>query len=157
MKEFLEEQKELIEDAFEKLILISDKDASEKKNEKWSRKEILGHLIDSASVNHQRIIRAQFAEELIFLGYDQDDWVKAQNYKSASWSLLVELWKNYNLLILHAIDNIPEDILLRKRDRHNFDEIEWKPIDKKSPASLDYMIKDYFGHMYHHLKQIFNY
>lgn len=117
MKEFLEEQKELIEDAFEKLNLISEKDASENKNEKWSRKEILGHLIDSASVNHQRIVRALFSDDLIFLGYKQDDWVKAQNYESASWNLLLDLWKTYNLHILHVIDNIPANVLLGKREK----------------------------------------
>lgn len=43
------------------------------------------------------------------------------------------------------------------KEKNNFHEIEWKPIDKNSPATLDYLIKDYFGHMYHHLKQIMNY
>ncbi|MCX7876890.1 MAG: hypothetical protein N2321_12110 [Melioribacteraceae bacterium] len=156
MNEFLQEQKELIEEYFQRLNQISESDAAIKLNDKWSKKEIIGHLIDSASVNHERFIRAQFKDDLIFPGYNQDKWVEVQNYQNANWGSLIELWKNFNLMLLNSIDNIPEIILMTKRENHNLNEIAWKTIDKKSPASLDYLIKDYFGHMYHHINKIFS-
>ena len=50
---------------------------------KWSPREIIGHLIDSASNNHQRFVRALFQDDLVFPGYDQDAWVAAQAYRDA--------------------------------------------------------------------------
>ena len=62
----------------------------------WTKKEILGHLIDSAAINHQRFVRAQFTDDLVFDGYVQDDWVKVQDYQNRDWRELVELWHGYN-------------------------------------------------------------
>ncbi len=53
---------------------------------KWSPKEIIGHLIDSASNNHQRFVRAQFQDHLIFPGYNQEAWVEAQDYQNSQWT-----------------------------------------------------------------------
>src|SRR5882672_12120249 len=63
---------------------------------KWSRKEVLGHLIDSASNNHQRFVRAQLQGELVFPGYQQDRWNQLQQYQSERWENLVRLWASYN-------------------------------------------------------------
>ena len=63
----------------------------------WSIKEIIGHLIDSAAHNHQRFVRAELQADLVFPGYDQDDWVRAQAYHSAPWGPLLTLWQSYNL------------------------------------------------------------
>ena len=98
MNEFLQEQKELIEEYFQRLNQISESDAAIKLNDKWSKKEIIGHLIDSASVNHERFIRAQFKDDLVFPGYNQDKWVEVQNYQNANWGSLIELWKNFNFI-----------------------------------------------------------
>src|SRR5687768_3633381 len=62
----------------------------------WSVKEIVGHLIDSASNNHQRFVRARWQDDLVFAGYDQDRWVEAQDYQTASWDDLLRLWSDYN-------------------------------------------------------------
>jgi len=51
----------------------------------WAPIEILGHLIDSAANNHQRFVRAQFTEDLVFPGYEQEQWVNSQKYREASW------------------------------------------------------------------------
>jgi hypothetical protein len=59
---------------------------------KWSPREIVGHLIDSASNNHQRFVRAQFQDDLVFSGYDQDRWVAVQRYQEAPWSELID-WR----------------------------------------------------------------
>src|SRR5688572_26946189 len=63
----------------------------------WAPIEILGHLVDSAANNHQRFVRAQFTDDLIFPGYEQEQWVSGQKYRDASWPDLIQLWSLYNL------------------------------------------------------------
>jgi hypothetical protein len=63
----------------------------------WSRKQVIGHLIDSASNNHRRFVRAALQGSLEFPKYDQDGCVRVQAVQNAPWLLLVALWKNYNL------------------------------------------------------------
>jgi len=90
---------------------------------KWSPKEIVGHLIDSAANNHQRFVRAQFQDNLIFTGYEQQMWVSAQHYGEASWPSLVSLWKMYNLHLLHLISHIPVHRLTRLQQEHSLHRI----------------------------------
>src|SRR5437867_6517044 len=63
---------------------------------KWSAKETLGHLIDSAANNHQRFVRVQIADGLKMAGYEQVSWVRVQQYASTPWGDLVALWRSYN-------------------------------------------------------------
>ena len=76
---------------------------------KWSIKEILGHLIDSAVNNHNRFIRAQEVDFLESPSYHQDFWVSVQSYNTVPWDELVELWKLHNLLLAHIIYHVHED------------------------------------------------
>ncbi len=122
---------------------------------KWCPREIIGHLIDSASNNHQRFVRAQFKDDLVFDGYEQDDWVSLQRYSEAPWNELIDLWRNFNLHIARVMQSAPNDERLRKRARHNLDELAWKPIPRDEPATLDYFMSDYVAHLKHHLAQIF--
>ncbi|MDP2035979.1 MAG: DinB family protein [Ignavibacteria bacterium] len=154
LKSFLGEQKEYLLESYAKLLLISDGEASSKQDGKWSKKEILGHLIDSASNNHQRFVRAQFKEDLVFLGYDQDEWVRVQNYQYVNWYSLVELWKGFNFLIAHLAAEIPDEILLAERKKHNLFDIASVAIPENKPATLDYFIRDYYVHLKHHMEQI---
>src|SRR6202165_2652418 len=73
----------------------------------WSRKQVLGHLIDSASNNHQRFVRAALQTSLDFSGYDQDGCVRVQAVEEAQWALLVALWADYNRYLSHVIAHIP--------------------------------------------------
>jgi hypothetical protein len=123
---------------------------------KWTRKEILGHLIDSAANNHLRFVTGQFSDELIFTSYDQNAWVKVQNYKEASWDSLITLWVAYNKHLLHLIDSIAEEILIEPREIHNLDEICYQPAPADEPATLEFLIEDYYDHMQHHLENIFS-
>src|ERR1700678_4813327 len=77
----------------------------------WSRKQVLGHLIDSASNNHQRFVRAMLQPSLDFPGYDQDGNVRVQAIHEADWSLLVSLWAAYNRYLAHLIAHLPESKL----------------------------------------------
>ena len=111
-------------------------------------------MIDSASNNHQRFVRAQFTDHLVFPGYEQESWVRAQGYKEESWPLLVELWRSFNLHLAHVMQNSPEAARLASRDRHNLDQIGWVKVGEGEPATLEYLMRDYVGHLKNHLRQI---
>ncbi len=121
---------------------------------KWSPREVIGHLIDSASNNHQRFIRALFQDDLVFPGYDQDAWVTVQSYRDAPWDDLIELWRLFNLHIARVMEATPEQQLRKPRARHNLDVLAWKTIPREKPATLDYFMADYVGHLKHHLNQV---
>jgi hypothetical protein len=154
MNKFLEDFRQTIEIARARLLAIHPDDAGKGHPDKWSPKEIVGHLIDSTTNNHQRFVRAQFTNDLICPGYDQNAWVTTQKYNDASWPDLVNLWAAYNLHLLHVISVMPKDSLTLVRKEHNLDQVAWKPVDKSSPTTLEYFVRDYAGHMRHHLRQI---
>jgi len=156
LEEFLGDFRATVVTATERLRTISAEESARKSaSDKWSIKEVLGHLIDSAANNHQRFVRAQFTDDLVFPGYEQEKWVNAQKYIDEAWSDMVQLWGSYNLHLLHVIAAIPEATLTRARIRHNLDQIALHPVDKDDPATLDYFVRDYLVHMKHHLDQIF--
>jgi hypothetical protein len=82
----------------------------------WSSKQVIGHLIDSASNNHQRFVRASLQTSLDFPGYDQDGWVRVQAVRDADWLTLVALWASYNRFLAYVIAHLPDSTeLLRPR------------------------------------------
>ena len=109
----------------------------------WSRKQVIGHLIDSASNNHQRFVRASLQGSLEFPGYDQDRCVRVQAVQSAPWPLLVTLWTNYNLYLAHVIAHLPAAQL----------EAQCR-IGEDEPVKLKFLAEDYLTHLLHHLGQI---
>ena len=109
----------------------------------WSRKQVIGHLIDSASNNHQRFVRAALQGTLEFLGYDQDGSVRVQAVEKVHWPLLVSLWADYNLYLAHVIAHLPAD-KLEARCR----------IGDGEPVTLRFLAEDYLTHLLHHLGQI---
>lgn len=121
---------------------------------KWSPKQIIGHLVDSASNNHGRFVRAQLGDDLFFPGYEQDDWVRVQDYASADWSSLLSLWREYNFHIARIIERIPHPVMSRPRTRHNLNEIAWQTVSADEPVTLEYFVRDYIAHLEHHLSQI---
>ena len=155
MREFLEDFRQTVEGCTERLLSISAP-ASETRPApgKWSPREVIGHLIDSAANNHQRFVRAQFSDELEFHGYEQAEWVGVQAYNHENWEQLIQLWKLYNLHLLHLIDRIPTEQLTKQRHKHNLHQIAWQPLPVNEPVTLEYFIRDYLGHLKHHLRQI---
>jgi hypothetical protein len=109
----------------------------------WSRRQVLGHLIDSASNNHQRFVRASLADSLDFPAYDQNGCARVQAPQEADWSLLVALWANYNRYLAHVIAHLP----LAKLD------VPCR-IGQNEPVTLKFLAEDYLTHMLHHLRQI---
>jgi hypothetical protein len=121
---------------------------------KWSRRETIGHLIDSASNNHRRFVVAPSVAHLAFDGYDQDEWVAAGHYQEAPWPELVALWAAFNRLLARVMASVPLDDLTRPRARHNLHELAWRPFAVDRPATLDEFMRDYVGHLQHHLRQV---
>jgi hypothetical protein len=121
---------------------------------KWSAKEIVGHLVDSASNNHQRFVRAQLQDDLVFSGYAQDDWVRLQAYQTAPWHGLLSLWCEYNLHIARVMEATPAEVRTRERRRHNLHQIAWQTVDERAPVTLDFFMRDYVAHLHHHVRQI---
>lgn len=113
-------------------------------SEKWSKKEIIGHLCDSAFTNIRRFVVTQYKENENIV-YDQNFWVKAQNYQNVPTSDLIDLWKSLNYQIVHIVENIPDEALQRTCD-----------TTKTEPRvyTLEFIINDYVDHLQHHLKAI---
>jgi hypothetical protein len=111
---------------------------------KWTRIEVLGHLLDSAAHNHQRFARAMHSESLTASGYDGDAQVRVQHYSKAPIPLLVEAWSAQNRLLSFVIAQIPS-------------EKEQTPCSVASapPMTLHELAFDYVAHLEHHLRQIF--
>jgi hypothetical protein len=109
----------------------------------WSRKQVIGHLIDSASNNHQRFVRAAQQASLDFPGYDQEGNIRVQAPQEADWALLVSLWAAYNRYLAHVIAHVPASKL----------ETPCR-IGSREPVSLAFIATDYLTHLIHHLSQI---
>ena len=135
---------ELLQTVPSRLAQISEAEASRVDVPgKWSKKEILGHLIDSASNNHQRFVRAQIAPVLEFPGYEQTSWVAVQGYAAESWSDLIGLWLALNRHLLHIIKLLPETSLTRPC-----------AIGGSDAIPLSAVMSGYVDHLEHHLEQI---
>ncbi|MCJ7515043.1 MAG: DinB family protein [Dehalococcoidia bacterium] len=111
--------------------------------DKWTLKEIIGHLIDSASNNHQRFVRLQIVDELIFPGYGKDNskWLEIAKYNEMNFSDIILLWKQYNILIGNIIRGADESKL----------ENCWKNSEGDKKNLRDLMI-DYVRHLKEHLQ-----
>ena len=154
-KAFLADFTETVDDAANRLLAMADEMAARKPSpRKWSPKEIIGHLIDSAANNHSRFVRAPAGIDLVFEGYDQDAWVRVQRYQERSWPDLVRLWHTYNHHLAAVMASADPAALARPRPRHNLDQIAWQPVERDQPATLEYFMRDYAAHMKHHLRQI---
>ncbi len=144
MKTTAESLLNAIETALPGLQSVPETQASKRPApDKWSAKEIIGHLIDSAANNHQRFVRAQFGiTDLQPYRYAQDQWVGVQHYQSADWPALLSLWHYYNVHLAHVIAHLQPEYL----------DIQLDVWDE--PATLRYVAEDYVRHLKHHLNQI---
>ena len=126
------------------LLSAIPEDAASKKPapNKWSKKEILGHLIDSAANNHQRFMRLQLQTEISLPGYDQDDWVRLNRYQQRTWNEIVTLWSAYNRHLASVIESLDDSALGHV----------WHSPD--GDVTLEFIASDYVRHLRHHLAQI---
>ncbi len=135
-----------VNSAYEELIRISDDAAQRRSSAKaWSIKEIIGHLVDSASNNHQRWVRLQIADGLNFPDYqhDNENWVHIQQYNDQAWKSLLKLWRFFNLHLSTIVRGVNKGCL------QNI----WV-IDKDTTVTLNELMVDYLRHLKVHLEQI---
>ena len=111
----------------------------------WSVKEIVGHLVDSASNNHQRFVRLQVSDGLVLPDYSQDNdaWVSIQSYQEAPWNDLLDLWRYFNLHLARVIRTVNEECI---------DNI-WV-VDEDTSITLSELMIDYLRHLNDNLQQI---
>lgn len=146
MKTVAQQLKQVINNARPDLLSIPEKKASEKPfPDKWALKEILGHLVDSAANNHQRIVRMQEVASLGKFTYTQQHWVDSQHYIEERWQDIVEFWYFYNTHLAHVMEHVDPGSLDNTCD-----------MDYAGPATLMFVIEDYVRHVQHHLDQIFS-
>jgi hypothetical protein len=109
----------------------------------WSARQLLGHLIDSASNNHQRFVRAALQPSVDFPAYDQNGNIRVQAVQEADWDLLISLWAAYNRYLAHVIAHLPAAKLSTECR-----------IGDDPPVTLEFLVNDYLVHLLHHLKQL---
>ncbi len=129
------------------LEAITEAEASRASSEQqgWSRKEELGHLLDSAANNHVRFVRACLEAPFEGPAYDQNGWVRVHAYNELGWATLVGFWRQYNSVLAHLVSEIPEQRLSTQCS-----------IGSGQPVTLGFVIEDYILHMQHHLDHILN-
>lgn len=144
MIEMAAELGEEVDAALPRLRRLAEADVTRDRGSgKWIKKEVLGHLIDSAANNHQRFVRAPAADPFVGPGYDQNAWVAAHGYRDRAWAELVDLWAGLNRHLAHVIAAVPPARLQTRCI-----------IGDNAPAPLEWWIRDYVRHLRHHLAQI---
>ena len=145
MEPIAKELRAIVADVVLRLGKIHDPEIAKRPHpKKWSRKEILGHLIDSACNNQQKFVRMMQQPHLEFPGYRQDDWVDLQNWAAADWQEMIELWESYNKHIAFLIQNVDPQYLKNTVS-----------IEGAGPFTLEFIMPDYVEYLKHHVKQIF--
>lgn len=134
----------ILKDVPKKLKKITEKQSSERTLiGKWSHKETIGHLIDSAANNHQGFVRMQIDNNLHLPQYKQNEWVDVQHYNDRKWVDIIELWRQYNLHLLHILNSMDEFKLSNEAQ-----------FPENITLRLQFIIDDYIDHMENHLKQV---
>ncbi|SNR63513.1 DinB superfamily protein [Hymenobacter mucosus] len=111
---------------------------------KWSRKETLGHLIDSATNNHLRFVQSQtMPEPLLVVPYPQEQWVRLSRYQHTPSADLLHLWQLYNQQLARLLENLPAAAASHRCE-----------FDNGYGVSLQWLAEDYAVHMEHHIQHI---
>jgi len=144
VKALASELTRLVDSAEARLLAISEDDSGTPiRPSGWARKQLVGHLIDSASNNHQRFVRAALEGSLEFPGYDQEGSVRVQAVHQMAWPALVTFWASYNRYLAHILEHLPEGALSAKCR-----------IGSAEPVTLQFLAEDYVVHLVHHVEQM---
>ncbi len=144
MESIVETIREIVSDTKDQLLSISSEHASQKPAAGgWSKQEILGHLVDSAYNNHQRVVRTAMNMGADFPPYQQEQWVLVQAYNKRDWFTMIDLWVQVNLHFCSVIENLSDEALGNLCN-----------IGKDQPVPLMYVINDYLRHLKMHLEDI---
>lgn len=129
-------------DDFESLMIESQEISEVKLGpDKWTLKEMVGHLIDSASNNHQRFVRLQIDQKVSLPGYKAEEWVSVSNIQNMDYGSVVEFWKMYNKFLLSLIKGIEPESMKNV----------WEAMDGDE-NTLGFLIDDYYAHMKLHFQ-----
>jgi hypothetical protein len=109
----------------------------------WTRKQIVGHLLDSAANNRQRFVRAAIDGQYAGPGYAQDAWVAAHGYGDESWETLLRWWQAEHEILAAVVERIPEERLEAKC-----------VVGDDAPVTLRFLIEDYLNHQRGHFMQL---
>lgn len=109
----------------------------------WTRKQIVGHMLDSAANNRQRFVRASREGSHAGPQYEQQAWVDAHGYADQSWETLLRWWQVEHEILIAVVDGVAEDKL----------ETSYKVGDDE-PVTLRFLIEDYIAHQHWHLAQL---
>ena len=109
----------------------------------WTRKQIVGHLLDSAANNRQRFVRAATEGKYKGPKYAQDAWVGAHGYASQQWETLLGWWETEHEILIAVVDQIPEDRLEASC-----------VVGSDAAVTLRFLIEDYVAHQKWHVKQL---
>jgi DinB superfamily len=143
MQKIIDELQKIITDYSGQLKKINDEEFAFKPNPvKWSKKEILGHLVDSAQNNIRRFIVSQYEKDPIII-YRQDAWVSISNYQHYTMNNLIQLWVLLNKHICMILGNCSAEMAMRTCITNN-----------NTPHTIEWLAGDYIRHLLHHLHQI---
>jgi hypothetical protein len=146
MKDTVTELNQVVDAYAAKINTIPESEFSAKPlPHKWSKKEVLGHLIDSAQNNLRRFICGQYEQMPPKIVYDQDFWVNANGYQKMEKEEVIKMWTLINQRIGAVLGNMPKENYSRTADTGN---------SKSDLHSLEWLAEDYVKHMKHHLNQI---
>ena len=146
MKKVTEELQSIVVDFVDRISSMSEKEFSAKPlPNKWSKKEVLGHLIDSAQNNMRRFICGQYESSPPHIIYDQDFWVSANAYSQANSEHVIQMWQHINDRLCDVLNTMPES---------NYTKVCNTGRGSEQLRTLEWLAEDYVKHMKHHLNQI---
>ncbi|HUL49519.1 MAG TPA: DinB family protein [Gemmatimonadales bacterium] len=144
MTERAEQLRRIVAHAEPRLRRMNDADVTRDRGpDKWVKKQILGHLIDSAVNNDVRFVLAQSVDPFVGPGYDQNAWNAAHGYRDRAWTELVDVWVALNSHLGYVIARVPTAKLSVRC-----------VIGGGAAVTLEFLIQDYIEHLEHHLQQI---
>lgn len=133
----------MIDELTGRLKSISPETAAARQDGEWSVKMELGHLVDSAANNHQRVVRAQLEDNPSMPGYDGEKWVELHGYQEREWNDVIALWEGLNRHLLAAAKAVPEDGWSRT-----------STVAGSEPMTLECLLEDYIHHMRDHFRHM---
>ncbi len=139
MKFPVESYRALVESFYGKLIGRESLSDARTEDGEWTLRDMVAHLVDSFTNNHQRIVRLQLESRIAFPAYEAEAWRSVQRVESLEYRFICDLWRANNLYLLAVIEGIDESTL------GNVWETE------QGPKTLEFLVRDYFRHLEWHV------
>jgi hypothetical protein len=135
----IESYRALVESFYGKLTARESLADASTGDGEWTLRDMVAHLVDSFTNNHQRFVRLQLEDHLVFPAYEAEAWRSAQRIDSLDYRFVCDLWRASNIYLLAVIEGIDEACLGNV----------WETGE--GPKTLDFLVKDYFRHLEWHV------